>query len=331
MGYKIMTVLTKNDLIFIEKATKTHKDRYDYSECYVVEKGKRKIICKTHGPFMQQTNYHTKGGGCTKCYHDSLKYSFEEYCALANKVHNNKYTYIRIIETPLDGKDRLIEYYCTEHNLTVIQTVSNHMNDGNRCPKCVEDITRWGLEEFIIEARKIHENKYNYIELDCSERTTKVIIECPKHNRIFTQLCGQHLVGKGCKDCARQRRTRTATAWLNYMGIPEDDEHREVRINLESNFYYADGFDPITNTIYEFYGDYYHGNLNIYDPNKYNKTTHCTHGELNKRTIIRENNLLSAGYKIITIWESDWNDFKKLNNLPASPSPNANNSATTTF
>lgn len=53
---------------FIEKARKTHNNKYDYSLVnYVRSNIKIKIICKKHGMFKQQPNNHLYGQGCLKC------------------------------------------------------------------------------------------------------------------------------------------------------------------------------------------------------------------------------------------------------------------------
>ena len=53
---------------FIEKASKTHGDRYDYSKVeYVNAKTKVCIICRQHGEFWQDPSKHIKGRGCPKC------------------------------------------------------------------------------------------------------------------------------------------------------------------------------------------------------------------------------------------------------------------------
>lgn len=62
--------------------------------------------------------------------------------------------------------------------------------------------------------------------------------------------------------------------------------------------YRVDGYCPETNTIYEFYGCYYHGckkcNINKKKINVYEKT------------IERENALKKMGYNVISIWEHEY-------------------------
>jgi hypothetical protein len=68
----------------------------------------------------------------------------------------------------------------------------------------------------------------------------------------------------------------------------------------------VDGFDSETNTVYEFYGDYYHGNPKIYKKDDVNPTTKCSYGLLYENTQKREQDLKNAGYNVISVWESDW-------------------------
>lgn len=93
--------------------------------------------------------------------------------------------------------------------------------------------------------------------------------------------------------------------WLNSISIPNDDYHRQVVLNG----YRVDGFN--NNIIYEFLGDYWHGNPCLFNPNDFNKHNGKLMKELYNETFNRFNELKSLGYKIIYIWESDYNKGKE--------------------
>ncbi|MGI0076360.1 MAG: DUF7487 domain-containing protein [Nitrosopumilaceae archaeon] len=67
----------------------------------------------------------------------------------------------------------------------------------------------------------------------------------------------------------------------------------------------VDGYCKETNTIYEFYGDLYHGNPIIFEPN-YKMFIYKTAGELYQKTIERENKIKELGYNLVIIWENEW-------------------------
>jgi hypothetical protein len=74
---------------------------------------------------------------------------------------------------------------------------------------------------------------------------------------------------------------------------------------IPGTFLKADGYCEQTNTIYEFYGDYYHGN-----PKIFKSADLCigkkTAQELYEKTVQRELVIKSKGFKLKTIWERDY-------------------------
>ena len=66
-----------------------------------------------------------------------------------------------------------------------------------------------------------------------------------------------------------------------------------------------------TNTIYEFYGDYWHGNPKRFILTDINKRTKTTFGELYKNTLQKEKDIRELGYNLVVIWESDWKKICK--------------------
>ncbi len=69
----------------------------------------------------------------------------------------------------------------------------------------------------------------------------------------------------------------------------------------------ADGYCLETNTIYEFHGDYWHGNPDVYAPDVINEVNEKSMGELYQKTIEREAEIRSMGYNLIVMWENNLN------------------------
>jgi hypothetical protein len=78
--------------------------------------------------------------------------------------------------------------------------------------------------------------------------------------------------------------------------------------NIPNTKLHVDGFCEATNTVYEFHGDYWHGNPTKYHPDRLNTTTNSTMGELYKKTIEREEKIRELGYELVIMWESDFNN-----------------------
>jgi len=72
----------------------------------------------------------------------------------------------------------------------------------------------------------------------------------------------------------------------------------------KGGYYSVDGYCHKTKTVYEFQGDYFHGNPSKYHPDDMNKTVGKTFGELYRKTIERENYIRSLGYELVVKWET---------------------------
>ena len=109
--------------------------------------------------------------------------------------------------------------------------------------------------------------------------------------------------------------SRKAISWLDSIASKEKIEIQhalnggEVAFPLgKGKLARVDGYCKSTNTVYEYYGDYYHGNPKKYGADEYNKICKRTHGELYDKTMKREQMIKALGVNFICIWESDWNN-----------------------
>ena len=119
--------------------------------------------------------------------------------------------------------------------------------------------------------------------------------------------------GSGCPHCSIGPVSSISQKWLSSLNIMS--KCREVRVNLDSKYCKVDGFDSETNTVYEFLGNYWHGNPNMFPAEEINPTTKKTYGSLYVATVNRFNSLLNAGYSAVYIWESDFHSNKKETTL----------------
>ena len=93
------------------------------------------------------------------------------------------------------------------------------------------------------------------------------------------------------------------TRLLDLIGIPTDS--RQVSIGR----FKVDGFDENTNTIYEFDGDWWHGNPDYFDANDIHPIARRSYGDLYASTLSRRDTLKAKGYNLVHIWESELPDF----------------------
>lgn len=68
----------------------------------------------------------------------------------------------------------------------------------------------------------------------------------------------------------------------------------------------VDGFCEATNTVYEFHGDFWHGNPRLFPPEDTNPVIGVPFGRLYDQTKLREQTINQLGYNLVTIWETDY-------------------------
>jgi G:T-mismatch repair DNA endonuclease (very short patch repair protein) len=286
---------------FIEKSIKIHKNKYLYNKVKYLSIKKHVIItCKIHGDFFQTPDKHIRGQGCSKC-SPSCRKDINYFLGKAKKIHGNKYDYSEVFFTKIFTNVKII---CPNHG-PFNQTPANHINHKMGCARCHSESTRIGLINFIKRANIAHNYKYDYSKSIYVNCATKIEIICNKHGSFF-QNPTPHIRGANCPWCVG-KSSKIENEWLNYLKVPK--KYRNKVLKFPNKYYRVDAFNPVNNTIYEFYGDYWHGNPNIYNLEYFNKHNKQKFEKLYLSTIEREKELISLGYKLITIWESD---FKKI-------------------
>jgi len=187
-------------------------DKYDYSEVdYINNKTKVEIVCKKHGSFWKTPNHHLKGQGCPEC--SSTKKTLGRFISESNKVHNYKYIYSKSIYKNALSK---IEIICPKHG-SFFQRTEAHLR-GQGCSKCNFESQNKTTKEFIVDAIKVHGNKYDYSKVNYKNNYTKVKIVCKKHG-CFLQISNSHLNGRGCPNCNTSKGELKIKKYLDSYNI----------------------------------------------------------------------------------------------------------------
>lgn len=298
---------------FIKRSQHKHNFIYNYNLVnYINSDTKVKIICNLHGIFEQLPYNHVSGQGCKACanINNGLKHksNTDNFIIKANKKHNNKYKYI----DEYRGVDVYLNIECLIHGIFV-QTPHSHLKGGG-CPSCANELKsmkyRKNINIFIDQCNLVHNYKYDYSNVNYKNNRNKIKIICLRHGE-FLQKAIHHLQGHGCPQCSNGANvSKLETEWLDYLNVPI--EYRQYKLKINNKLIKTDAYNPETKTVYEFYGDYFHGNLSVFKPEDVNLKLKKTMKQLYNQTIIRSNLIKDSGYNLIFIWESDWK-AKKYN------------------
>lgn len=181
--------------VFIERSTKIHNGRYNYSK--VEYKGLEKpvcIICPVHGEFWQKANGHMYGRGCPKCY-GTPKSTTEEFIRKAKEIYGDKYDYSKVV---YNGNKEKVCIVCPEHG-DFWMSPNAHLR-GHQCPRCF-GAPKQTTDLFKTRARALFESKYDYSKVVYDGLNKKVCIICPEHGEFWISAYS-HLHGHGCPHCS---------------------------------------------------------------------------------------------------------------------------------
>ena len=303
---------------FISRAKSIHGDRYGYDDC--CERGCREkvaITCKIHGNFLQLPSNHLKGCGCPMCATDRMvktrTWSNEDWVVKARAKHGDLYDYSK---TKYIRSTQKVSIICQTHG-PFLQRAQDHIK-GHGCELCArQNRVKWTAGAFEAEANRIHNSKYLY-DSAAYVPNCKIPITCSRHG-VFYITPNSHMAGSGCTQCGYKRSSRAAVEWLDAIAqlekatIQHADNGKEF--SVPGTRYRADGYAADLNKIYEFNGDYYHGNPRKYSGEVYNKRMKKTMGELVEGTERKAEEIRLRGYDYEEIWEDEWNVVKDLSKM----------------
>lgn len=307
---------------FIRECNVIHNYEYGYEHITQWQgmSSSYQIECRRHGLFHQIATNHRRGGRCPNCTKEALKnkraYATEEWFAKAQSLHGSKYDYSLFKGTDF-GSNTKVQIICPSHGV-FHQRATNHISYGTGCPQCSNEkpSLRLGKDEIIARCVKTHNNRYDYSYVgEISHTLEDMKVVCPEHGHFMIKV-NQHMNGAPCHECRKIiGNTRKQNRWLNTLGLPNDSTHREVRLQvndgIRKGYLKVDGFNPLTNTVYEFWGDLWHGNPQVYPSDFVNKKNGKTMRELYQMTLEKRQRIMSAGFTLVEIWEKDWDERNK--------------------
>jgi Zn ribbon nucleic-acid-binding protein len=193
---------------FIEKANLIHQNKFSYEKVvYINSHSKIEITCPEHGGFIQKPYSHINGQECNKC-KGGVKYTAEEFIEKSKSNNGTKFSYLNInyvnSRTP-------IEIYCNKHKKYFKVTPHSHLLNNSGCDICTTEklyknnTQRKTPEQFLIDLKKVHGNKYNYEKVNYRLSRKKIVVTCLKHGDFETNA-NNFIMGANCPVCSLENR-----------------------------------------------------------------------------------------------------------------------------
>lgn len=153
------------------------------------------------------------------------KLSLETYINKCIIIHNNYYTYNNTIYK--NTRTNII-VTCPVHGDFIIKAGA-HL-DKRGCKMCGNNMIT--QNEFIEQAKKVHNNKYNYDNIKYINKKTKISIMCNKHG-IFEQTPIKHLSGQGCPFCNKSEISGSKKITVEqFINKSNDTHHNRYNYSL---------------------------------------------------------------------------------------------------
>jgi rubrerythrin len=149
-----------------------------------------------------------------------------------------------------------------------------------------------------------HSEKYNITPMFAYEEYVPA-----NKNKWRCNSCGSIINGKvadgkftRCAKCYPFNTSKAEVLWLDSLAVPY--ECRQIFLKIGDRRYQVDAL--VGNTVYEFWGDFWHGNPKYYKADDINPKNKISFGVLYESTVTKRNLILGAGYELKEIWLSEW-------------------------
>lgn len=281
-------------------------------------------VCECHFWKAKVSKRTKKNQGCPfcnvgrACIHRNLKVLFPEIAKEWDYEKNKDKNMMIENIPPVSGK--LASWICQSDNNCGCHRWDAHINNrtsnDSGCPFCYQNrpCKHRNVKTLYpkVAMEWDYERNQGILPEECAPISTpSVWWKCSINNEhkwkapIYSRTDGKN----ECPLCTHNRYSKIQIEWLKFV---METEHIFIQHAENGGEYYiegigkVDGFCKQTNTVYEFHGNFWHGNPNMFDPTDINPFNKKSYGDLYKSTLDRSNKIKRFGYNLIEMWESDF-------------------------
>lgn len=287
---------------FVQKATVVHGATYTYIEEYKGSGIPIKILCNTHGVFVQTPNAHvSQKQGCPTCALNAQANRQmlppQEVVGRFVAVHGAKYLYDKVNYA---GAHRKVCIVCPAHG-DFWQTPQSHWK-GRGCPQCAGKQqqaynTRRNAHvqaNFEALARAVHGAVFDYSGVEYVHNQQRLSFRCAIHNRPVTQTARDHLDGYNpCPQCNHMRSSGEDAVFRFLSNLTTAEQRNRTVLKPKE----LDIYLPEAKIAVEYCGEFWHSHGDAEDERK-NKLKHFQ----------KYADCKAQGIRLITLYETEWKE-----------------------
>ena len=279
---------------FIEESF--NKSGYKVLEEYVDSKSHMRTECPKGHTYTTTWNDFQQGCRCPFC--SGRAPSMD---TMIDKFEKNGFT---VVSTKPSGCRSKVRVVCERGHIHNVSP--GYLSKGIGCKLCLTESKRTPFDQVV---KEFNESGFIVLSKEYVSAHTPLVVECKNGHTIRKRLISVR-EGKECYQCTRKSRSKVSQRWLDGLEIPP--LQREITLSVGGDRIRVDAFSPETNTVYEFLGDYWHGNPSTKNLQEVNEISGRTFQELYSQTFQRFDKLRAAGFNIIYVWENDFKNGKMV-------------------
>lgn len=284
-----------------------------------------------HPDFQTKPRYIIqKASGCPKCGANRAgSKNTNTHESFISKLHQRNVVHDPVLLAPgsvYKGVHVKIKFMCPRGHPAWEATPASILS-GHGCPMCgvikSNDTHQYTHQQFLQLIKQRNEQhptkRVQVVDGQQYKGYRQPLAFMCDYNHKWTTLPDNILNGRaGCPFCAQSKTfSHMAIEWLTEIEQREGIkiQHRgnsDKEYTIPGTKYVVDGFCPDTNTVYEFHGNYWHGNPRMYARSDINERIGKSYGELYDATIKKERVIQELGYNLVVMWEDQY-DGVRLN------------------
>jgi hypothetical protein len=240
----------------------------------------KKILCRFR-----------RGPTETECLNMGINYYDEKFCCSDEAVTKGKLC-----------RNHLVGHNTLKQNMYFSRTLQRHVTESEHTPE-YKDLKFSFVKKafFIYDGKKWRKS----CEVCWAQAKAKNGRHCKNHDPEYPSTGNKSKIACKFLDALEKELNQEIMHYhVANNGIVTGKEYR-----IPDTDYSADGYIAETKTIYEFLGDYWHGNPETQKLDTKNKKKK-THADSYNDTFRRFKNISDKGYTIYYIWEKTYNDIK---------------------
>lgn len=281
--------------------------------------------CECH-VYEMTIRHKTIGQGCpfcnhgTPCKHHNAQIANPEVCQEWDPDNNKSPTEFAV------GSNAKVLWICRENSDHKWQaTIGDRLGKLSKCPRCALTIHRSpetkGRDDnnLLLNNPELAKEFHPIKNTSGPEKYTpksraKIWWICNKGHEWEARISNRNALSSGCPVCINCGYSKMQIKWLQYLvslyniNIIHAENGGEFKIKGIGK---VDGYCKENNTVYEFHGDFFHGNPVRFHPDDINPIVHKSYGYLYNKTLERDEKIRLNGYNLITMWESQYKILKQ--------------------